>query len=130
MFDFLNTYSTPIKIGCIVAGGLACFFFGYDKAEGEYLLKIESMKLAHAEAIITAQNKVRVQYENDIQTLARNLADVERVADDRMRSLQAYRDADRDLGSCLADRSELAELAIEGEQLLKEADVYFGSIVK
>ena len=130
MLDFLNAYSTPIKIGCIIAGGLACFFFGYDKAETEYLLQIESMKLAQAEAVIKAQNEVRVQYENDIQKLARNLADAERLGDERLRELQAFRDANRDLETCLSDRSELASLAVEGERLLKEADSYLESLVK
>ncbi len=130
MLSFLNNYKTAIIVVGIIAFGIGCFSFGYEKAETEYLLQIESMKLAQAEAVIKAQQEVKVQYENDIQKLARNLADVERMADDRMRQLQAYRDADRDLVSCNRERGELAELAISGEQLLKEADSYLGAVVK
>ena len=130
MFDFLNTYSTPIKIGCIIAGALACFFFGYDKAETEYLLEIESMKLAHAQAVIDAQNEAKVKYENDIQKLSQALVDAHRLSDDRMRQLQTFRDANRNLEACLSDRSELASLAIEVERLLNEADRYLESLVK
>ena len=130
MLSFFNNYKTAIIVVGIIAFGIGCFSFGYEKAETEYLLQIESMKLAQAEAVIKAQQEVKVQYENDIQKLARNLADVERMADDRMRQLQAYRDADRDLVSCNRERGELAELAISGEQLLKEADSYLGAVVK
>ena len=130
MLSFLNNYKNAIIAVGIIAFGIGCFSFGYNKAETEYLLQIESMKLAQAEAIIKAQNEARMKYEADVQKLSQALADAHSLNDDRMRQLQAFRDAGRDLDACLGERSALASLAIEGERLLKEADNYLGAVVK
>lgn len=118
-----------IIIGAAIAV-IGAYFFGYSVAETEGELALESLKKENAEAVITAQEKVRKDYETRIKNLS---ADLERVRSDnadRMRQLEQFRDADRDLAACRRDRGGLAELAVEAESLLGEADGYLRACQK
>lgn len=120
-------------IGTVAAAVVAivgAYFFGYSVAETEGELALESLKKANAEAVITAQNEVKKDYEARMQNL---MADLERVRSDnaqRLRQLEAFRNANRDLEACRRDRSDLAGLAIRGEELLGQADSYLRAFTK
>lgn len=107
-----------------IALAVGAYFFGYSNAETKGELALESLKKAQAEAIVAAQQEVKKDYERRMQTLA---ADLERVRSDnanRVQQLEKFRNADRDLAACRRDRERLAELAVEAESLLGEADGY------
>lgn len=107
-----------------IALAVGAYFFGYSNAETKGELAMESLKKAQAEAIVAAQQEVKKDYERRMQTLA---ADLERVRSDnanRVQQLAKFRNADRDLAACRRDRERLAELAVEAESLLGEADGY------
>lgn len=101
---------------------------GYEKAQTEGELAIEQIKLAHAQEIIDAQNKVKVEYNEKVETLNADLANARKLNSDRLRQLQKFSSADRDLETCARERRELGELAIRGEDLLYRADSYLRAI--
>ena len=120
-------------IGTVAAAVVAivgAYFFGYSVAETEGELALESLKKANAEAVITAQNEVKKDYEARMQNLMADLERVRSVNVDRMRQLESFRNADRDLEACRRDRSDLAGLAVEAESLLGEADSYLRALTK
>ena len=102
--------------------------FNHAKTEGE--LEIESLKLAQANEIIEAQKKVRIEYESQIQSLNAALASARSDGAERLRQLEKFRGASRDMETCTRERNELAGLAVRGEELLRRADAYLGSLVK
>lgn len=102
--------------------------FNHAKTEGE--LEIESLKLAQANEIIEAQKKVRIEYESQIQSLNAALASARSDGAERLRQLEKFRGASRDMETCTRERNELAGLAVRGEELLKRADAYLGALVK
>lgn len=101
---------------------------GYEKAQTEGELAIEQLKLTHAQEIIDAQNKVKVEYNEKVETLNADLANARKLNADRLRQLQKFSSADRDLETCARERRELGELAIRGEDLLYRADSYLRAI--
>lgn len=107
---------------------IGAYLLGYSKAETEGELAIEQIKLAHAQEIIKAQNKVKVEYNEKIETLNADLANARKLNADRLRQLQKFSSADRDLETCARERRELGELAIRGEDLLYRADSYLRAI--
>lgn len=102
--------------------------FNHAKTEGE--LEIESLKLAQANEIIEAQKKVRIEYESQIQSLNAALASARSDGAERLRQLEKFRGASRDMETCTRERNKLAGLAVRGEELLKRADAYLGALVK
>ena len=101
---------------------------GYENARVEGELAIEQLKLAQAQEIIKAQNKVKVEYNEKVETLNADLAAARKLNADRLRQLQKFSSADRDLETCARERRELGELAIRGEDLLYRADSYLRAI--
>ena len=124
--------SSYIKLGASVLVVLFIVWFsydlGYEKAKVEGELQIEVLKLTQAEEIIAAQNKVKVEYEAQIKSLSAALADARNDSAERLRQLDAFRNTDTDLATCRRERSDLARLAVRGEELLKRADAYFGAL--
>ena len=120
-------------IGTVAAAVVAivgAYFFGYSVAETEGELALESLKKENAEAVITAQNEVKKDYEARMQNL---MADLERVRSDnaqRVRQLEQFRNGGRELEACRRDRGDLAGLAVEAESLLGEADSYLRALTK
>lgn len=106
------------------------YWLGFNHAKTEGELEIESLKLAQANEIIEAQKKVRIEYESQIQSLNAALASARSDGAERLRQLEKFRGASRDMETCTRERNELAGLAVRGEELLKRADAYLGALVK
>lgn len=124
--------SSKIKVflGAVVALVVAwfCYDLGYDKAKVEGELQLETLKLAQAEEVIAAQNKVKIEYEAQIKTLTAALSSARSDNAERLRQLESFRNTDTDLATCRRDRSELARLAVRGEELLRRADSYLEAL--
>lgn len=113
-----------IKYGVVVAIVAAVYLIGYKHAESEGEAVLESLKLEHAKAIIDAQEKEKLKYEETVKGLVSALNELQLKHDDRLRELENFRASATDLDTCHRQRSDLAELAVRGEQLLHEASVY------
>ena len=124
--------SSYIKLGASVLVSLLIVWFsydlGYEKAKVEGELQIETLKLAQAEVIIAAQNKVKSEYEKQIQNLNAALASARSDSANRLRQLETFRHTDTDLATCRRERDELSRLAVRGEELLKRADAYLEAL--
>ena len=124
--------SSYIKLGASVLVSLLIVWFsydlGYEKAKVEGELQIETLKLAQAEVIIAAQNKVKSEYEKQIQNLNAALASARSDGAERLRQLNEFRGARTDLATCRRQRDELSRLAVRGEELLKRADAYLEAL--
>lgn len=121
---------THIRYGITIVLMIGAYLLGYSKAETEGELAIEQLKLAQAQAVIDAQNKVKVQYEEQIKNLNAARADARSDSADRLRQLEKFRSASRDMETCTRERNELAGLAVRGEKLLNRADAYLGTLVQ
>lgn len=121
---------TYIKYGITIVLLVGAYLFGYNKAETEGELAIEQLKLAQAQAVIDAQNEVKLQYETQIKNLNAALADARSDSANRLRQLETFRRSNTDLATCRRERDELSRLAVRGEELLKRADAYLGALVK
>ena len=121
---------TYIKYGITIVLLIGAYLLGYNKAETEGELAIEQIKLVHAQEIIKAQNKFKVEYNEKIETLNADLANARKLNAERLRQLSKFNSTSRDLETCTRDRRDLAELAVRGEELLKRADAYLGALVK
>ena len=121
---------TYIKYGITIVLLIGAYLLGYSKAETEGELAIEQLKLAQAQAVIDAQNKVKVQYEEQIKNLNAALADARNDSANRLRQLEAFRHTDTDLATCRRQRDDLSRLAVRGEELLKRADAYLEALRK
>lgn len=95
---------------------------GYEQAETEATLKIESMKLDHANQIIEAQNKEKERYEQKEKDLvARYDADRKHYVD-RVRQLERKLQAGGNVEAIRDERDRCLGLAVRGERLLRRAD--------
>ena len=113
-----------IKYGLLAAAIAGIYMAGYYRAETEGELALEELKNQHALAIIDAQKKEKAKYEESIESLTASLKRLRGEHDDRLHELQSFRARATDMDSCIRQRSNLAELAVEGERLLNEASVY------
>lgn len=113
-----------IKYGVVVAIVAAVYFMGYNHAESEGEAILESLKLDHAKAIIEAQEKEKLKYEETVKSLVAALNELQLKHNDRVRELENFRASATDLDTCHRQRSDLAELAVRGEELLHEASIY------
>lgn len=110
-------------IGLLVAAIAAhfCYDKGFDHGTAE-------AEARQADAVKIAQMEVKKDYEKRIQELS---ASIERLRDDnaqRLRELNDFSHARTDLATCRRDRSELARLAVRGEELLRRADSYLEAL--
>ena len=101
---------------------------GYENAQTEGELAIEQLKLAHTQEIIETQNKVKVEYNEKVEALNADLANARKLNAERLRELERFNNADRDLAACSRDRRDLAELAVRGERLLRDAESYIRAL--
>ena len=113
-----------IKYGVVVAVVAAVYLVGYNHAKSEGEAVLESLKLEHAKAIIEAQEKEKLKYEETVKGLVAALNELQLKHNDRVRELENFRASATDLGTCYRQRSDLAELAVRGEELLHEASIY------
>lgn len=121
---------TYLRYGITFILLLSAYLLGYNNAETEGDLALEQLKLTQAQAVIDAQNEVKLQYETQIKNLNTALAAARCDSADRLRQLETFRRSNTDLATCRRERSELARLAVRGEELLKRADAYLGALVK
>lgn len=128
----MTTNLKLVAVGAVVSliAAWFCYSLGYDRAKTEGELALEQLKLAQAQAVIDAQNKVKFEYELQIQTLNAALASARSDSAERLRQLETFRQSRTDLATCRRQRDQLSGLAVEGESLLREADAYLGSLVK
>ena len=113
-----------IKYGLIVVAIVLVYTVGYKHAECEGEAVLESLKLSHAKAIIEAQEKEKLKYEETVKGLVAALNELQLKHNDRVRELENFRASATDLDTCHRQRSDLAELAVRGEELLHEASIY------
>ena len=125
--------SDYIKLGTAALVALFIVWFsydlGYEKAKVEGELQIETLKLTQAEEVIAAQNKVKVEYEVQIKTLNAALASVRSDNANRLRQLEAFRHADRDLEACRRDLNDVLSVAVGLESIALRADSYLRALV-
>ena len=113
-----------IKYGIVVAVVATIYLIGYKHAQTEGERAIEALKLESARAVIEAQEKEKAKYEKAVADLVSRLDGLRSEYDNRLYELDRFRNANTDLEACRRQRSDLAELAVEGEKLLNEASVY------
>lgn len=123
MSDTLKIGGIGFVIGLFVAAIAAhiCYDRGFDHGTAE-------AEARQADAVKIAQMEVKKDYEKRIQELS---ASIERLRDDnaqRLRELNDFSHARTDLATCRRDRSELARLAVRGEELLRRADSYLEAL--
>lgn len=106
------------------------YWLGFNHAKTEGELQIETLKLTQAEEVIAAQNRVKSEYESQIQSLNAALASARSDGAERLRQLEAFRHTDTDLATCRRQRDDLSRLAVRGEELLKRADAYLGALIQ
>lgn len=121
---------TYLRYGITFILLLSAYLLGYNNAETEGDLALEQLKLTQAQAVIDAQNEVKLQYETQIKNLNTALAAARSDSADRLRQLETFRRSNTDLATCRRERDELSRLAVRGESLLREADAYLGALVK
>ena len=119
-----------IKYGLIVVAIGLVYTVGYKHAETEGERAIEALKLESARAVIEAQEKEKAKYEKDVANLVSRLNGLRSEYDSRLHELDGFRNASRDLQTCLSERGSLAELAVRGESLLKRSVEYLESQVQ
>ena len=113
-----------MKYGIVVAVVATIYLIGYKHAQTEGERAIEALKLENARAVIEAQEKEKAKYEKAVADLVSRLNGLRSEYDNRLYELDRFRNANTDLEACRRQRSDLAELAVEGEKLLNEASVY------
>lgn len=113
-----------LKYGIVVAVVATIYLIGYKHAQTEGERAIEALKLESARAVIEAQEKEKAKYEKAVADLVSRLNGLRSEYDNRLYELDRFRNANTDLEACRRQRSDLAELAVEGEKLLNEASVY------
>lgn len=113
-----------MKYGIVVAVVATIYLIGYKHAQTEGERAIEALKLENARAVIEAQEKEKAKYEKAVADLVSRLNGLRSEYDNRLYELDRFRNANTDLEACRRQRSDLAELAVEGEKLLNEASIY------
>lgn len=121
---------TYIKYGITFALLIGAYFLGYNSAETEGNLALEQLKLSQAQAVIDAQNEVKLQYETQIKNLNDALDNARNDSANRLRQLESFRNTSTDLATCRRQRDDLSRLAVRGEELLKRADAYLGALIE
>lgn len=95
---------------------------GYEKAETEATLQIESMKLDHANQIIEAQQKEKEKYEQKTKELMARHADERNTYAKRLCQLERKLKVAGDVETVTSERDRCLGLAIRGERLLHRAE--------
>lgn len=123
MSDTLKIGGIGFVIGLFVAAIAAhiCYDLGFDHGTAEAVAQ-------QAEAVKIAQKEVKKDYEKRIQELTISLERIRNDNAERMRQLNEFSHARTDLATCHRDRSELARLAVRGEELLRRADSYLEAL--
>ncbi len=95
---------------------------GYEKAETEATLQIESMKLDHANQIIEAQQKEKEKYENKTKELMVSYNNERTNYIKRVQQLERKLQSDTNMETLRNERDRCFGLAVRGERLLRRAE--------
>lgn len=127
----MTTNLKLVAVGAVVSliAAWFCYSLGYDRAKTEGELALEQLKLAQAQTVIDAQNKVKSEYETQIQNLNAALASARSDSANRMQQLERFRHADRDLEACRRDLNDVSAVAVGLESIALRADSYLGALV-
>lgn len=127
----MTTNLKLVAVGAVVSliAAWFCYSLGYDRAKAEGELALEQLKLAQAQAVIDAQNKVKSEYETQIQNLNAALASARSDSANRMQQLERFRHADRDLETCRRDLNDVSAVAVGLESIALRADSYLRALV-
>ena len=127
----MTTNFKLVAVGAVVSliAAWFCYSLGYDRAKTEGELALEQLKLAQAQAVIDAQNKVKSEYETQIQNLNAALASARSDSANRMQQLERFRHADRDLETCRRDLNDVSAVAVGLESIALRADSYLRALV-
>lgn len=125
MFENVKIGVLGFVIGLFVAAFAAhfCYDLGFDHGTAE-------AEARQASAVEIAQKEVKKDYEKRVQELT---VAIERLRSDnaeRLRELKRFNRTSGNLETCRRDRSDLARLAVRGEELLKRADSYLEALRK
>ena len=128
----MTTNLKLVAVGAVVSliAAWFCYSLGYDRAKAEGELALEQLKLAQAQAVIDAQNKVKSEYEVQIRNLNAALASARSDSANRLQQLELFRHADRDLEACRRDLNDVSAVAVGLESIALRADSYLGALVK
>lgn len=105
-----------------------CYRVGYDSAEAKGESALNEFKLQQAQAVIDAQLEAKANYDAKLQAIINSHNAERSVYDQRLRQLEKFRSARRDLETCNSQLSSALGLAVEGERLLNEANGYIESL--
>lgn len=120
-----------IIAGAVVAISLwFAYDKGYEQAETEASLKIESMKLNHANEIIEAQQKEREIYEQKTNELIARYNNEHARSAERMRQLERKLQSGGNVEAIRSERDRCFALAVRGERLLRRADGFIESLIE
>lgn len=123
--DFSSVKKALVLAVAILAAGWFGYNYCYDKGYDAAMTKIAIEKQAAEKA---AQAKAKETYEKQIAQLTDDLARARELNANRMRQIERFNNTNRDLAACTRDRRDLAELAVRGEQLLKDAESYIRAL--
>ena len=121
---------TYIKYGIAFALLVGAYFLGYNSAETEGNLALEQLKLSQAQAVIDAQNEVKLQYETQIKNLNDALANARNDSANRLRQLESFRNTDRNLEACRRDLNDVSAVAVGLESVAVRADGYLRALIQ
>lgn len=112
---------TYLKLILVVGVAVFSYLAGYDKAEDKYKLEISEKENAQQTVVIDDQDKAKEEYEAKLKKLVADYNVERKRYDDRVRQLEAKLRSRGDLEAVTSERDRCLKLAVEGENLLKEA---------
>ena len=112
---------TYLKLILVVGVAVFSYLAGYDKAEDKYKLEISEKENAQQTVVIDDQDKAKEEYEAKLKKLVADYNIERKRYDDRVRQLEAKLRSGGDLEAVTRQRDRCLKLAVEGENLLKEA---------
>ena len=98
-----------------------CYDIGFDHGTAE-------AEARQASAVEIAQSEVKKDYEKRVQELTVSIERLRIDNAERLRQLKRFNQTSGNLETCRRDRSDLARLAVRGEELLKRADSYLEAL--
>lgn len=123
MLEKVKLGGIGFMVGLLVAAFTAknCYDIGFDHGTAE-------AEARQASAVEIAQNEVKKDYEKRVQELTVSIERLRIDNAERLRQLKRFNQTSGNLETCRRDRSDLARLAVRGEELLKRADSYLEAL--
>ena len=123
MLEKVKLGGIGFMVGLLVAAFTAknCYDIGFDHGTAE-------AEARQASAVEIAQNEVKKDYEKRVQELTVSIERLRIDNAERLRKIKRFNQTSGNLETCRRDRSDLARLAVRGEELLKRADSYLEAL--